>query len=86
MCACVRVCADVAGTKMQHSVLFSLKINFLIWLSSQCIRVPQRSQLHCLQGSNVRAKILLQIMQQMEFIMLSRLGDPYAVSFLRVNL
>lgn len=83
---CVYVCVHVAGTRMQRSIPFSL-VSYISSFSKAASGAEFcRGQLHCLQGSNTRAQILLQVIQQMEFIVLSRLRYPYTVSLLRVDL
>lgn len=52
----------------------------------RCTQVLHASELHHFQSSDARSKVLLKVVQQVQFIVLSRLGDPDAVPLLRVDL
>lgn len=75
----------VSGTKVGSSTLASLLANppcVVRW----CTRVLHESELHHFQSSDARSKVLLKVVQQVQFIVLSRLGNPDAVPLLRVDL
>lgn len=78
------MCIRVAGTRKQCSILFSLDSYTSLSREQLWSRAP--SQSHGLHGSNARAQVLLQVIEQVQFIVLPRLRDPDAVSLLRVDL
>lgn len=59
-------------------------LTVLVWLDG--VRRFYTSQLHHFQSSDARSKVLLKVVQQVQFIVLSRLGNPDAVPLLRVDL
>lgn len=84
VCEGAYVCVGVAGTRKQSSILFSLVSYTSLCREQAWSRVL--SQSHGLHGSDTRAQVLLQVIEQVQFVVLPRLRDPDAVSLLRVDL
>lgn len=75
----------MSGTKVGSSTLASLLANSPC-VVRRCTQVLHESELHHFQSSDARSKVLLKVVQQVQFIVLSRLGNPDAVPLLRVDL